>query len=130
VRVGRRGQPDTHDLGARDRDPLVDGVHQVCPLLRYVGGLKGLAQEVEERVQFNGMTWSQAPRSLAEASFEQAEVYKVIGGVRAPALCGRRGERLAAVTSDSPHAILTRVQGSPRPLTRSDLHPGPDRRIN
>lgn len=35
-------------------------------------------QEVEEPVQFNGMTWSQAPRSLAEASFEQAEVYKVI----------------------------------------------------
>ena len=34
--------------------------------------------EVEEPVQFNGMTWSQAPRSLAEASFEQAEVYKVI----------------------------------------------------
>jgi hypothetical protein len=23
VRIGRRGQPDTHDLGARDRDPLV-----------------------------------------------------------------------------------------------------------
>jgi len=35
-------------------------------------------QEVEEPVQFNGMTWSAAPRSLAEASFEQAEVYKVI----------------------------------------------------
>lgn len=35
-------------------------------------------QEVEEPVQFNGMTWSSAPRSLAEASFEQAEVYKVI----------------------------------------------------
>ena len=35
-------------------------------------------QEVEEPVQFNGMTWSTAPRSLAEASFEQAEVYKVI----------------------------------------------------
>lgn len=35
-------------------------------------------QEVEEPVQFNGMTWSQAPRSLAEASFEQAEVFKVI----------------------------------------------------
>jgi hypothetical protein len=34
--------------------------------------------EVEEPVQFNGMTWSSAPRSLAEASFEQAEVYKVI----------------------------------------------------
>ena len=34
--------------------------------------------EVEEPVAFNGMTWSQAPRSLAEASFEQAEVYKVI----------------------------------------------------
>lgn len=34
--------------------------------------------EIEEPVQFNGMTWSQAPRSLAEASFEQAEVYKVI----------------------------------------------------
>ena len=34
--------------------------------------------EVEEPVQFNGMTWSPAPRSLAEASFEQAEVYKVI----------------------------------------------------
>src|SRR5437762_318517 len=26
VRLGRRGQPDTHDLGARDGDPLVDGV--------------------------------------------------------------------------------------------------------
>ena len=35
-------------------------------------------QEVEEPVQFNGMTWLSAPRSLAEASFEQAEVYKVI----------------------------------------------------
>lgn len=35
-------------------------------------------QEVEEPVQFNGMTWSSAPRSLAEASFEQAEVYKII----------------------------------------------------
>jgi hypothetical protein len=35
-------------------------------------------QEIEEPVQFNGMTWSSAPRSLAEASFEQAEVYKVI----------------------------------------------------
>lgn len=34
--------------------------------------------EVEEPVQFNGMTWSAAPRSLAQASFEQAEVYKVI----------------------------------------------------
>jgi hypothetical protein len=34
--------------------------------------------EVEEPVAFNGMTWSQAARSLAEASFEQAEVYKVI----------------------------------------------------
>jgi hypothetical protein len=35
-------------------------------------------QETEEPVQFNGMTWSQAPRSVAEATFEQAEVYKVI----------------------------------------------------
>ncbi len=35
-------------------------------------------EEIEEPVQFNGMTWSSAPRSLAEASFEQAEVYKVI----------------------------------------------------
>jgi hypothetical protein len=35
-------------------------------------------EEVEEAVQFNGMTWTQAPRSLAEATFEQAEVYKVI----------------------------------------------------
>lgn len=35
-------------------------------------------EEVEQAVQFNGMTWSMAPRSLAEASFEQAEVYKVI----------------------------------------------------
>lgn len=35
-------------------------------------------EEVEEAVQFNGMTWTLAPRSLAEASFEQAEVYKVI----------------------------------------------------
>lgn len=34
--------------------------------------------EIEEPVQFNGMTWSAAPRSLTEASFEQAEVYKVI----------------------------------------------------
>ena len=34
--------------------------------------------EVEEPVQFNGMTWSQAPLSLAQASFEQAEVYRVI----------------------------------------------------
>jgi hypothetical protein len=34
--------------------------------------------EVEEPIQFNGMTWSSAPRSLAEASFEQAEVFKVI----------------------------------------------------
>lgn len=35
-------------------------------------------QEIEEPVQFNGMTWSAAPRSVTEASFEQAEVYKVI----------------------------------------------------
>jgi hypothetical protein len=35
-------------------------------------------EEVEEAVQFNGMTWTLAPRSLAEATFEQAEVYKVI----------------------------------------------------
>jgi hypothetical protein len=29
-------------------------------------------------VEFNGFTWSPAPASLAEASFERAEVYKVI----------------------------------------------------
>jgi hypothetical protein len=36
VRVGRRGQPDTDDFGPSDRDPLVDGVHQICFLLWYV----------------------------------------------------------------------------------------------
>jgi len=47
VRVCRRGQPDTHDLGARDRDPLVDSVHQICLLLLYVCDLKGLVEGAE-----------------------------------------------------------------------------------
>jgi hypothetical protein len=56
--------------------------------------------EVEEPVQFNGMTWSQAPRSLAEASFEQAEVYKVIeaeGPIFPKAIADRIGSTRDAV---------------------------------
>ena len=47
LRVGRLGQPDTDDLGTRDRDPFVDGVHQLCLLPQYVCGLGGLAQGAE-----------------------------------------------------------------------------------
>ena len=36
VRVGRRRETNSDDLGTRDRDPLVDGVHQVCLLLQYI----------------------------------------------------------------------------------------------
>lgn len=57
-------------------------------------------QEVEEPVQFNGLTWSQAPRSLAEASFEQAEVYKVIeaeGPIFPKAIADRIGSTRDAV---------------------------------
>jgi hypothetical protein len=57
-------------------------------------------QEVEEPVQFNGMTWSSAPRSLAEASFEQAEVYKVIeaeGPIFPAAIAERIGKTREAV---------------------------------
>ena len=32
VRVGRLRQPDTHDLGAGDRDPVVDGAREVADL--------------------------------------------------------------------------------------------------
>ena len=47
VRVGRLGQPDTDDLGTRDRDPFVDGVHQFLLLLWYVRDLEGLAEGAE-----------------------------------------------------------------------------------
>jgi hypothetical protein len=56
--------------------------------------------EVEEPVQFNGMTWSQAPRSLAEASFERAEVYKIIeveGPIFPQAIAERVGSTREAV---------------------------------
>ena len=32
VRIGRLRQPDTHDLGAGDRDPVVDGAREVADL--------------------------------------------------------------------------------------------------
>lgn len=57
-------------------------------------------EEIEEPVQFNGMTWSLAPRSLAEASFEQAEVYKVIqarGPIFAKAIADEVGSTRQAV---------------------------------
>jgi hypothetical protein len=41
--LGRLRQPNTDDLGSRDRDPFVDGVHQFFPLLGYVCDLEGLA---------------------------------------------------------------------------------------
>jgi hypothetical protein len=47
MRVGRLGQPDTHDLGAGDRDPVVDGVEHVCLLLRLSRGLELLAEGAE-----------------------------------------------------------------------------------
>jgi hypothetical protein len=56
--------------------------------------------EVEEPVQFSGMTWTQAPGSLVEASFEQAEVYKVIeaeGPIFAKAIADRIGSTREAV---------------------------------
>lgn len=34
--------------------------------------------EAEISVRFNGMTWEQAPNSLPEASFERAEVFRII----------------------------------------------------
>jgi hypothetical protein len=36
VGVRRRREANPDDLGSRDHDPLVDGVHQVRPILRYV----------------------------------------------------------------------------------------------
>jgi len=56
--------------------------------------------EIEDAVQFNGLTWSSAPRSLAEASFERAEVYKAIeqhGPVFATAIAERIGSTRTAV---------------------------------
>ena len=43
---GSAGHPRSR---AGDRDPVVDGVHEVCPLLRYVCDLDGLAEGVVDR---------------------------------------------------------------------------------
>jgi hypothetical protein len=44
VAVRRLGEAKAEESSAFDDDPLVDRVHQVCLLLRYVGGLEGLAE--------------------------------------------------------------------------------------
>lgn len=57
-------------------------------------------EEIEEPVQFNGLLWQSAPRSIAEASFERGEVYKVIeaeGPIFPAAIAERIGSTREAV---------------------------------
>ncbi len=86
-------------------------------------------QEVEEPVQFNGMTWSSAPRSLAEASFEQAEVYKVIeaeGPIFAKAIADLIGS-----TRDAVQKLVEKlVAGGSVARAQGDLRRSPAFRID
>jgi hypothetical protein len=72
VRVGRRGQPDSHDLGARDRDPFGDDT--------YLARLKALREQRDAIVERTapGLPGHRAVewlRALGE-SFQAADVPK------------------------------------------------------
>lgn len=64
-------------------------------------------QEIEEPVQFNGMLWQSAPRSIAEASFERAEVYKVIE-THGPIFPAAIAERIGA-TREAVRNLVTKM---------------------